>query len=670
MSATYMPLPRAREIGALALFGETYGEDVRVVEIGGPWSRELCGGTHVQHSSQVGALTVTGESSVGPGVRRVEAFVGIDALRFLARERAIVAELSGLVGARPEELADRVGAMVTRLKDAERELERARKRAGAGGRRHPHRAGARRQRRHLPRPRRRGRRCRRRAHDGPRPARPARHRASRASSRSPVRPRADPSSSSRRTTRRAARHQGRRARARRGRAPSAAVAAARTTSPRAAGRTRRRWARPSRPSSGASGSSPADAGAGRPVGPEPTPCRGCGSGSTSGSVRVGVALSDPRGVLATPVETLARDGPDTARRPATPTSRPSPRSSLEHGAVGVVVGLPRSLSGDEGPAAARARTYAAVVAARIAPVWVRLVDERLTQRRRAPRTPGQRGRRKAAARRGRPGRGRAHPPDGPRHRRAAPAPLPGSRSDQDGASHGRRTRGRDPAARLHRHDLRWRGARGAAGPAAAASRHQRRRPPRTPPLDRPPRRGRPRRRRRLGRRRRPRAHGLRDVRRLRPGRGLRRPGRGRGHRHRSRPARPARTSRRRCATPVSSRPAPPTSRPPPATPRPPPPSSPAATSLLKEMRASDAFDTHQRPRQPGRHPHDDPRGALGQARSSRRCRSRPASRSRSTRRPPRTPRRSACPRRPTVASRAGCTRSPTSSPTSPPRSSS
>jgi alanyl-tRNA synthetase len=127
VSATYMPLPQAREIGALALFGETYGEDVRVVEIGGPWSRELCGGTHVQHSSQIGALTVTGESSVGSGVRRVEAFVGMEALRYLAKERAIVAELTGLVGARPDELAERVSAMVTRLKDAERELERARR---------------------------------------------------------------------------------------------------------------------------------------------------------------------------------------------------------------------------------------------------------------------------------------------------------------------------------------------------------------------------------------------------------------------------------------------------------------------------------------------------------------------------------------------------------------
>ena len=67
VSATYMPLATAREIGALALFGETYDEEVRVVEMGGPWSRELCGGTHVQHTSQIGLVTLTGESSVGAG---------------------------------------------------------------------------------------------------------------------------------------------------------------------------------------------------------------------------------------------------------------------------------------------------------------------------------------------------------------------------------------------------------------------------------------------------------------------------------------------------------------------------------------------------------------------------------------------------------------------------
>ena len=90
-------LPPAREIGALALFG-TYGEDVRVVEIGGPWSRELCGGTHVQHSSQVGALTSPASRRWAPAFAAVEAFVGIDALHYLARERAIVAEPSSIVG--------------------------------------------------------------------------------------------------------------------------------------------------------------------------------------------------------------------------------------------------------------------------------------------------------------------------------------------------------------------------------------------------------------------------------------------------------------------------------------------------------------------------------------------------------------------------------------------
>ncbi len=124
--AQYMTLPEARDVGAIALFGETYGEQVRVIEIGGPWSRELCGGTHVQHSSQVGALTLTGESSVGSGVRRLEAFVGMDALRHLARERAIVHELSELVKAQPGDLTDRIGAMVTRLKDAEREIAQLR----------------------------------------------------------------------------------------------------------------------------------------------------------------------------------------------------------------------------------------------------------------------------------------------------------------------------------------------------------------------------------------------------------------------------------------------------------------------------------------------------------------------------------------------------------------
>jgi alanyl-tRNA synthetase len=129
VSATYMPLATAREIGALALFGETYGEEVRVVEMGGPWSRELCGGTHVQHTSQIGLVTMTGESSVGAGVRRVEAFVGIEAFHFLAKERALVMGLSDLLKVQPDQLTDRVARLVDQVKAAEKQIKDLRSQA-------------------------------------------------------------------------------------------------------------------------------------------------------------------------------------------------------------------------------------------------------------------------------------------------------------------------------------------------------------------------------------------------------------------------------------------------------------------------------------------------------------------------------------------------------------
>lgn len=116
-----------------------------------------------------------------------------------------------------------------------------------------------------------------------------------------------------------------------------------------------------------------------------------------GSVRVGVAVSDPRGVLATPVGTLARTAGVVPRADDADVDAIASLVA-EHEAVGVVIGLPRSLSGHEGPAAVGARTYAAVVAARIAPVWVRLVDERLTSvdAHRALRDSGVAGRRQRA----------------------------------------------------------------------------------------------------------------------------------------------------------------------------------------------------------------------------------------------------------------------------------
>jgi alanyl-tRNA synthetase len=123
--AEYMSQEEARAAGAMALFGEKYGDRVRVVSVG-DWTRELCGGTHAQRSSQVGLVKFLSEGSIGAGVRRVEALVGVDAYRFLAREHLLVSQLSDIVKARPEELPERVDALLTRLKDAEREIAKVR----------------------------------------------------------------------------------------------------------------------------------------------------------------------------------------------------------------------------------------------------------------------------------------------------------------------------------------------------------------------------------------------------------------------------------------------------------------------------------------------------------------------------------------------------------------
>jgi alanyl-tRNA synthetase len=123
--AYHTSIDEARSMGALALFGEKYGTEVRVVEVG-EYSRELCGGTHVARSGQLGLVKLLGEASIGSGVRRIEALVGIDAFRFLARESVLVNQLSEQLKARPEELPERISGMVTRLRDAERELGRLR----------------------------------------------------------------------------------------------------------------------------------------------------------------------------------------------------------------------------------------------------------------------------------------------------------------------------------------------------------------------------------------------------------------------------------------------------------------------------------------------------------------------------------------------------------------
>jgi alanyl-tRNA synthetase len=130
--AFHTSIDEARAMGALALFGEKYGDQVRVVEVG-DYSRELCGGTHVARSGNLGLVKILGESSIGSGVRRVEALVGIDAFKFLARESVLVSQLSEQLKARPEELPERISGVVSRLRDAERELERFRSAQLLGG---------------------------------------------------------------------------------------------------------------------------------------------------------------------------------------------------------------------------------------------------------------------------------------------------------------------------------------------------------------------------------------------------------------------------------------------------------------------------------------------------------------------------------------------------------
>jgi alanyl-tRNA synthetase len=122
----------ARRLGAMALFGEKYGDEVRVVEVG-DYARELCGGTHVARSGQLGLVKILTEASIGSGVRRVEALVGLDAFGFLAREHLLVSRLAELFRVPGDQVADRVEQTVTALRDAEKELEKLRAQMVLGG---------------------------------------------------------------------------------------------------------------------------------------------------------------------------------------------------------------------------------------------------------------------------------------------------------------------------------------------------------------------------------------------------------------------------------------------------------------------------------------------------------------------------------------------------------
>jgi alanyl-tRNA synthetase len=122
VTAESMSQAQAKQLGAIALFGEKYGDVVRVVSVG-DWARELCGGTHVDRSGQLGVVKLLGESSIGAGVRRVEALVGIDAYKFLAREHVLLNSLTEIIkGARTEELPERISDLLNKMKDIEKDL--------------------------------------------------------------------------------------------------------------------------------------------------------------------------------------------------------------------------------------------------------------------------------------------------------------------------------------------------------------------------------------------------------------------------------------------------------------------------------------------------------------------------------------------------------------------
>jgi alanyl-tRNA synthetase len=122
VTARQMRLDDAKALGAQAMFGEKYPPIVRMVELGGPWSRELCGGTHVPSSGQIGVITLLSEASVGAGARRVEALVAADAFKKMAAERALLNTVTATLHVQPDQLAERVEKLVADLKQAEKKL--------------------------------------------------------------------------------------------------------------------------------------------------------------------------------------------------------------------------------------------------------------------------------------------------------------------------------------------------------------------------------------------------------------------------------------------------------------------------------------------------------------------------------------------------------------------
>jgi len=120
-----MSQQEARRAGATALFGEKYGEFVRVVRVG-DFSVELCGGTHVERTPDIGVFSILSEGSIAANLRRIEALTGPEAISYLARERLVAEQVAQMLKVSTDEVVERVRSLLERLRETEKEVVRAR----------------------------------------------------------------------------------------------------------------------------------------------------------------------------------------------------------------------------------------------------------------------------------------------------------------------------------------------------------------------------------------------------------------------------------------------------------------------------------------------------------------------------------------------------------------